>query len=286
MRGWRVPEMKHHGGFGNRGVALLLVLLVTALLMALIFEFAYGTRVSLHAAVNFRDSQRAYFLARSGIYVFAKSKDLRDAIPQNEWSVVPIVSSGDTELRLRWEDELGKIYAADVKTNKVTYSMVQALFENESIDLAVLDRMTDSTSTISKMGLLSGLHQYMSDEEYNKVKDFLTVTQTQGTTSLQTQARKINVNTAQLVVLQSLCKGLGKDDSVAGLIVSKRESNPFTSTSDIVNMPGMDPLVASYLDVTSSIYKVYAYATVGGYTKQVEAIIDLTKSNPLYWREL
>ncbi|HXY55030.1 MAG TPA: type II secretion system protein GspK [Nitrospirota bacterium] len=280
MRGWRVPEMKNHGGFGNRGVALLLVLLVTALLVALIFEFAYGTRVSLHAAVNFRDGQRAYFLARSGIYVFAKSKDLRDAIPQGEWSVVPIVSSGDTELRLRWVDELGKIYAADVKTNKVTYNIVQALFENRSVDLAVLDRMTDAASTISKVGLLSGLHQYMSDEEYDKVKDFLTVTQTQGTT------RKININTAPIEVLQSLCKGLGKDDSVAGLIISRRESTPYASTSDIVNMPGMDPLVASYLDVTSNIYKVYASATVGGYTKQVEAIIDLTKSSPLYWREL
>lgn len=278
--------MKLHGRSGNRGVALLIVLLVTALLIALIFEFAYGTRVSLRAAVNFRDSQRAYFLARSGVYVFAKSKELRDAVPQGEWSVVPIVSGGDTELRLRWEDESGKIYAADVKTNRVTYNMLQALFENRSIDLAVLDRMTDTTSTINKLGLLTGLHQFMSDEEYEKVKDFLTVTQAQGTTPLQTQVRKININTASLEVLQSLCKGLGKDDSVAGLIISRRNSNPFTSTSEIVNMSGMDPLVASYLDVTSNIYKVYVYATVGGYTKQVEAIIDLTKSSPLYWRAL
>jgi type II secretory pathway component PulK len=278
--------MKLHGRSGDRGVALLLVLLVTALLIALIFEFAYGTRVSLRAAVNFRDSQRAYFLARSGVYVFAKSKDLRDAVPQGEWSVVPIVSGGDTDLRLRWEDESGKIYAADVKTNRVTYNMLQALFENRSVDLAVLDRMTDTTSTINKMGLLTGLHQFMSDEEYEKVKDFLTVTQAQGTTPLQTQVRKININTASLEVLQSLCKGLGKDDSVAGLIISRRNSNPFTSTSEIVNMSGMDPLVASYLDVTSNIYKVYAYATVGGYTKQVEAIIDLAKSSPLYWRAL
>lgn len=278
--------MRLQGLSGNRGVALLLVLLVTALLIALVFEFAYGTRVSLRAAVNFRDSQRAYFLARSGVYVFAKSKDLRDAVPQGVWSVVPIVSGGDTELRVRWEDEAGKIYAADVKTNKVTYNMLQALFENKSIDLAVLDRMTDPTSAINKLSLLTGLHQFMSDEEYEKVKDFLTVTQAQGTTPFQTQVRKININTASLEVLQSLCKGLGKDDSVAGLIISRRDSNPFTSTAEIVNMPGMDPLVASYLDVTSNIYRVYAYATVGGYTKQVESVIDLTKSSPLYWRAL
>ena len=51
----------------DRGVALIIVLLVTALLIALIFEFAYGTRISLRATVNFRNSQRAYYLARSGV---------------------------------------------------------------------------------------------------------------------------------------------------------------------------------------------------------------------------
>ncbi len=58
----------------NRGIALLVVLLVTALLIALIFEFAYGTRVSLRGAVNFRNSQRAYFLARSGVAIFTRFK--------------------------------------------------------------------------------------------------------------------------------------------------------------------------------------------------------------------
>ena len=51
----------------ERGVALLIALLVTTLLIALVFEFAYGTRVSLRAAVNFRDGQRAFYLARSGV---------------------------------------------------------------------------------------------------------------------------------------------------------------------------------------------------------------------------
>jgi type II secretory pathway component PulK len=80
----------------ERGIALLIVLLVTALLIALIFEFSYATRISLNSAINFRDSQRAYFLARSGIFAFIKYGDkLRDYyIPQGEWGVVPLISDG------------------------------------------------------------------------------------------------------------------------------------------------------------------------------------------------
>src|SRR5512147_2488161 len=79
----------------QRGVALIIVLLVTALLIALIFEFAYGTRISLRAAVNYRDSQRAYFLARSGVFLFGKFKDLPELagiLPrQGEWAENPLV---------------------------------------------------------------------------------------------------------------------------------------------------------------------------------------------------
>ena len=62
-------EKRGHGRsrLNEHGVALIIVLLVTALLIALIFEFTYGTRVSLRAAVNYRNSERAHYLARSGV---------------------------------------------------------------------------------------------------------------------------------------------------------------------------------------------------------------------------
>ena len=102
----------------NRGVALLIVLLVTALLIALIFEFAYGTRVSLRGAVNFRDSQRAYFLARFGVTAFTKYGDeLRKGIPQGQWQPLPPMRATDTEVSVKWEDETGKIRINDVKTD-------------------------------------------------------------------------------------------------------------------------------------------------------------------------
>ncbi len=258
---------------GNRGIALLIVLLVVALLIALIFEFFYATRISLNSAINFRDSQRAYFLARSGVYLFAKYPQLQDNLPPGQWGVVPIVSGGDTEVRVRWEDEAGKIPIPLVIQGNDAYRRLQQLFAIKEINQDVLDQQMVEKKNFY---LLSELHLVMSDEEFRKVKDYVTVA----------PVPKININTASLEVLQSLCRSLGKDDGVAGLIISRRNDKPFASTAEITNMPGMEPLVASYLDVTSNFSKVFTYATVGGYTREVEAIITKNPFSILYWRAL
>lgn len=275
-------DMKRYGIQNNRGAALLITLLVTALLIALIFEFAYGTRVSLRTAENFRNSQRAYFLARSGVNFAGriladnlKKGKLQDNLEQREWQVVPIVSGGDTELRVRWEDESGKLPVASVVQNTDAYKRLEQLFDIKEINQDVLKiRIIEKKD----FHLLTELHQVMSDEEFGKVKDFLTVLPLQ----------KIDINTASLEVLQSLCRSLGKDDSPAGTIVSRRSGEPFTKTEDIVNFPGMDPLVASYLDVTGNFFKVSSSATVGGYTKYVEAVVERTATGFIlrYWRAL
>jgi type II secretory pathway component PulK len=264
--------MKTGSWMNNRGIALLIVLLVTALLIALIFEFSYATRISLNSAVNFRDSQRAYFLARAGVYAFIRYTDkLTGNIPQNEWGVVPFISEGDTQIRIKWEDEAGKISIPRVVQGNDSYKRLQQLFDIKAVSQDVLDKQVVDKQYFY---VLSDLHQVMSDEEYGKVNNFLTVV----------PVPKININTASLEVLQSLCRSLGKDDSVASLVINKRRDQPFASSSDITNMPGMDVLVASYLGYTSNTYKVYSYASVGGYTKQVEAIIN--GPQVLYWRAL
>ena len=261
----------------NRGVALLIVLLVTALLIALIFEFAYATRVSLRAAVNFRDSQRAYFLARAAVNVFAKYQTLQDNIPQGEWGVVPIVSEGDTELRIRWEDERGKINISKVIKDNDAYKRLGQFFDIREVSQDVLFKMTEKMD----FRLITELHQVMSDEEFQKAKDYLTVY-----LGLETdQGKTINVNTASLEVLRSLLRSLGKDDGPADSIVNRRNnSGPFETSGDLDSISGIDTATKGYFTTASNIYKVYAYATVGGYTRQIEAVITRGSTTPLYWR--
>ncbi len=235
----------------NRGIALLVVLLVTALLIALIFEFAYGTRVSLRGAVNFRNSQRAYFLARSGVAIFTKFSQLKDMVPQGEWGVVPIISAGDTEVRIKWEDERGKLNVNDV----LTLGWVEELFTQEGVSIAVVDQVKELRRTEGRFKLLSELHKVMSDEDYNKVARFLTVS----------SDSKININTASEEVLNSV---LTNNRVAVGMIVNNRKEKPVESLDAV----GLNPSANPNLVTANGALMVYSYATVGGYTKQIESI--------------
>ncbi len=246
----------------NRGVALLIVLLVTALLVALVFEFAYTTRVSLRAAANFRDSQRAEFLARSGIKVFLKYKELQETIPQGIWSVVPMVSAGDTELKIRWEDEKGKINIKNNLYDANILTWVGLLFTNTGVDQVVLDKIKDEFKG-GQINLLGELHRVMSDEDFIKVSQYLTVSSGQ---------KLVNVNTASDVVLKSM----GIEPA---LIVPNR---PYTSK----DIHGVDANKKSYLDITSDFFTIYSSATVGNYTKQVIATFDRGTNVIIYWRSV
>lgn len=263
----------------NRGVALLIVLLVTALLIALIFEFAYGTRVSLRAAVNFRDSQRAYFLARSGVnfvgtMLTALAKDAPQNYLEQEWQPVPFVGEPDAEIRVRWEDEGGKININTVFKGNSTYKLLSTLFEICGVSQDVLERMCPSPNDRVNFFLLTDLHKYLSEEEYFKVSKFLTVS----------PVGRIDINTAAAEVLRSI----GLDAGVASMIIEKRSQEPFVERKDINAFTGMNTMAAGMLDVTSNVFKVDSFATVGGYTKQIEAVID--RSTPeftvRYWRAL
>jgi type II secretory pathway component PulK len=278
----------------DRGVALIIVLLVTALLIALIFEFAYGTRVSLRAAVNFRNSQRAYYLARSGVNFAGRflsgslqqgidpmtGRDLKYEKLEQDLITVPFIPGNDAVLKVSWEDEAGKIKITDVQTNPYRQIMLNTLFENKSIDRTVLDKMTNINSGINKLGFLTGLHQYMNDTDYIKVNNFVTTS----------QVDKIDINTASPEVLQSL----GISSSTVELINEARVQAPFTDHAMVSEFAGISNAflptttlkAANFLTETSDIFKVYSVANVGGYEKQVEAVITRSASGYTvnYWR--
>lgn len=267
----------------NRGVALLLALLVTALLLALVFEFAYATRISLRAAQNFRDSERASFLARSGVNYagkFLANGRLQDRLPQGEWTTVPMVSDGDTELRIRWEDEGGKLNIATVKKTTETeiyslYTRLTNLFGDSEvgISLEALDKMAEKQNFY----LLSELHQVLGDEDFGKIKDYVTVYNT---------SQNISINTASEAVLRSL----GMSAQQASLIAEKRRREPFATRQDISGFQGMQQYASlvPYLRENSDVFKVSSFATVGNYTKQIEAVVQTagTGFTLVYWRSL
>lgn len=256
----------------DRGVALLIVLLVTALLVALVFEFAYATRVSLRAAVNFRDSQRAYYLARSGVNFAGrllaenkKSGKPHDNLEQREWQPVPFVSGEGAELRVRWEDECGKInIGPDWYSSSLPW--FKQLLEDNGIVQGVVDRIGEEKR--NKINRIDELHRFLSDEEYAKVENSLTV-HSDG---------KINVNTASETVLKSVLAG---KSTTPETVLLRRRNEPITT------LAGTDINTAAYA-TTSDHFRVQASATVGEYTRQVEAVVRRGAAgfSVLYWRSL
>jgi type II secretory pathway component PulK len=227
--------------------------------------------------VNFRDSQRAYFLARSGVNFAGKllaenlkNGKLQDNLEQREWQPVPIISTGDTVLLIRWEDEAGKINIANMAAGQPSLARLEKLFEIKGISLEDLDRIKEKRS----FRLIDELHQVMNDEEFGKIRDLVSVYG-------QTQ---VDVNTASEDVLQSL----GISASNAEMIKKAREADLFKDKSRLASTYGLDTTTLGMLDVTSNVFFVESHATVGGYTKVAEAVI--TRSTVgftiLYWKIL
>ena len=96
-----------------------------------------------------------------------------------------------------------------VKDNDA-YKRLSKLFEILAINQAALDLIIPSPTDSRKFYLLTELHQFLSDEEFGKIKDFVTVS----------SVTKIDINTAPSEVLQSL--GLSPD--LAGMIVERRKN--------------------------------------------------------------
>ncbi len=273
-----------HRRWNDRGVALIIVLLVTALLIALIFEFAYGTRISLRAAVNFRDSQRAYYLARSGVNFAGlllsdnlKKNKLQDNIEQLDWQVVPVLTeSSDTELKVRWEDESGKLNVGNLTQGSDGYTRLGRLFEIRGVNQDMLNKISAwMIQEKRSFYLLTELHLFLSDEDFNKIQDAVTLA----------PVTQIDINTASVDVLQ--CIGL--DRSYAERIVERRKDEPFKTGQEIADFLGpSNAMAAGQLTTTSNVFKVDSFATVGGYTKQIEAVITRSASGITvnYWRAL
>ncbi|HAK60193.1 MAG TPA: hypothetical protein DCO77_07390 [Nitrospiraceae bacterium] len=269
----------------SRGVALLIVLLVTTLLVAFIFEFAYGTRVSVNAAMNYRDSQRAYYLARSAVgYVWWNLENMPDSIPHNEWHVIPIISAGDTEVRVRWEDEGGKINVSTVGSNDTDLlGWLSQLFFDLGIDQEVLNVMKDPEH--QKFEMLSELHLIMSDEDYAKTEKYFTMH-----SNLDNQ---VNVDTAPYEVLRSLLGFRGKDEGLAEDIVNERANGPITAARlaelELGDMTTYLQTADSKADINEKkVSKVHSFVTIGEYTKQIEAIIEWGRGQFTikYWRAM
>lgn len=249
---------QHHGRAlrNEQGFALLLSLLIVVLLVVIIFEADYQIRADLRAASNFRDDLKAEYLARSGISAGeallkddAKNSASYDGLDEFWAAAIPEYPLGDGFLSGFIVDEERKINVNALvleNSGKLTVDparkqQLERLFALLDINVDLVDAIVDWIDTDDvpepygaespsyqsrdpgyparngKMQTLQELHMIrgITNEIYNTISPYLTVY----------GEGKINVNTADTLVLQSLDENM--DETEARRLIDIRDGQPF-----------------------------------------------------------
>ncbi len=301
----------------NKGIALVITLLVLTLLIVLILEFNSGMRVEARAAANFRDDIKAYYLAKSGV-TFAiavledddKTDQNFDALNENWAQKLPPIPFGDGFVTVEITDENSRINVNKMSTGfgSVNSDNMRALmgrflkqFElEEDIANAIADwtdqddfeRMPGGAESNYYGGLEDSyeaknkpfdslqelrLVKGLEGETYNKLHKFLTV-HSDGW---------INVNTAGKEVLMSLSDNLAEE--IADQIIAFRGENPFTTIGDLNNI-NLDNVVyqeiLKFITVNSKYFSITSSGNVNQSQKTIRAEImrQNNKTKIVYWR--
>jgi len=299
-------KLREEGGF-----ALLLSLLVVLLLTVIILEIDFQSRADLRAAGNFRDDLKAFYLARSAVSAGEAilKDDLRfsnkyDGLDELWAFPVPEYPLGDGVLSGAITDEASKFNLNFlVKNGKGTKAgsevdtrqkQLRLLFKHLEINPDLVDAIVDWIDTDSDpmpagaedetyrrfnppysaknapFDTLEELHMVkgITDDVYRKIAPYVTVY----------GDGKINVNTADKLILESLDIGEGIDESVAGRLI---ENRPYEQTPakfmDRLPAEVKNRMVSTSanngIDVKSNFFSIRAEGKVQNTRKIVRAVI-------------
>ena len=247
----------------EKGVALVLVLVVVALLVSLVVDFTYTMQVDMTLAANQRDETKALYAARSGVELARlmlqeddQAYDARD----EDWALFdehPGFIDEDDEGRFKGtiEDEAAKFpinALIDEKGGiyKERREQLERLFEVLDLDPELIDPICDWLDIDDTAGPSGAEDEYYeglvppypckngrltSLEELLLVKGMTEEIILYGTkekkglihylTIYSEPDGKINMNTASAEVLQCIPDNI--DENLAQAIIDRREKEPF-----------------------------------------------------------
>jgi general secretion pathway protein K len=107
-----------NGNRGKRGMALLLVLMIVALMTSLLTDLAFSTMVDMRLTETFRDSTKAYYLAKGGInagrMILQADSNRYDSLEESWSKGVINYPVGEGSVTIRIEDQDGKLSLNDM----------------------------------------------------------------------------------------------------------------------------------------------------------------------------
>lgn len=295
----------------QRGAVLLVVLAVITLLSALLADWAFSSLIELRLAETFRDSSRAYYLARGGVTVgrmlLQEDRNGYDAAGEL-WAVgVPSYPVGEGGvISIAIEDLDGRL-----DLNRI----VDGTGYNPTVHRERLRRLLDALGVVEKDELVDALFDWLdrndSREPYGAESDYY-----QGlappyrakdgrldsldelllvkgfTPELLELLRpyvavgnggRLNLNTASVEVLR--CWHAEMTAGAAEALVEARQGEPFKSL-DAARSPLGDlyPVLNEQGDlaVTSSVYRILVRAGVNDGARSAEALVQKSGDRLLY----
>jgi len=298
-------------GRDNRGMALVLTLLVVAILSAVVVEFAYGVYISTNALHNWQTAQRLSLAAKSATrlgarlitenaslypsYTYPGQMEITQKIPFEEI---------DGTISLRIEDENSKfnlnslVSRNSLRNDFAYYSLIRMLkFLNLKTEIA--DRIVDwidpgtepslhDSENSAKNGYLDSIDELLlipgiDRESYERLVPYVTI---HGVA--QGSPAQININGASIPVLMSLSADMSA--GMAERIVRYREVSPFAAAGDISRVTGFDNLEMplAYMTVKGTAFHVLATAQAGNIKRIIESVIDISSGRSRvvrYWKE-
>jgi general secretion pathway protein K len=287
-------------GRNERGMVLLLVLVVVALLTSLLVEFSFSTLVDLRLTETFRDSTGAYYLAKGGIRAGEEilrldrqedarksggGFDARTELWAQEGLLTYTLEQGTVSLRI--EDlggrlDLNRLLTAQLNRNPPQHERLSRL-------LTVLDQANAAELTenllrwLEEQGQTAGrLVQLTALEELTLVPGYTPelVRLLTPHVTLWGDA-DININTASSEVLQALAEEI--DSDLAERIIERRETTPFEQVQQINEISGLETMHRANMAVRSGIFHFRSTGEVNDGTRLVEAVVR-KEGGILWWK--
>ena len=307
----------------EKGIALLVTLLILVLVVALVHEvFRIGAQSAQSGAYG-RDSIRCILLAEGGtgaarIVLRFDARDNQYDTLDEIWSRAALpITLGDGEVRVTLEDEERKIdlnrlmlpngNAPDERRLAVFQRLLDTLGIERTVADAVVDwldndenpRVAGAESSYynglpnpyrAKNDLFDTIGELrlvrgVTAEIYEKLLPFVTVS----------SSGMVNLNTAPKEVLMSLSAGIDLaeagpiDAKTADEIIAYRQDHPFTTASQIGNVSPFlrdlyaRTLIRNIVDVRSTFFHVRSSGDVGGTVRTIDAI-GMRTGNEIQWR--
>lgn len=298
----------------ERGMVLLLVLLVVTLLAAVLTNLSFSTLVDLRLAETFRDTTRASYLARGGLQVGqmlllddTNGYDARDEL----WAIgVQQYPVADGSVTIEIADLGGRINLNRLIRDGAPDGVIKPRYRRLLVELdvdrpdALIDALVDWIDADNspepdgaedavytsrqppyrcKNGKLDSIDELTLIDGYTP--EVLALLRPHVT--VHSGGSLVNVNTASREVLLALSEDI--DVNTVELLLTSRREQPFTALSQVQTLLDNNTIygsIHSYIDVKSDFFRVDSTGWVNDGRATLQAVVSADGNKILFQRVL